>query len=161
MKRIASVLFFFFFCFFAPCFSVCGAEINDLVNEPVRWEGLEVKVRGEIVGDILKGEGGSFWINVSDGESAIGVFLPQKLAKNLEMERWKGGNYLVKGTELMIKGVFNSACAEHGGDLDLHAMEVRLIRESRSIHHPLSFLKVKLALFLFFVALAFFLFTRS
>lgn len=161
MKRFVSFLILFSFCFLVSGYRVSAAEIGSLLNEPARWSGLEVKIKGEIVGNVLKGKGGSFWVNISDGSGAVGVYLPAKLVKSLEMESWKGSNYSMKGTELMIKGVFNSACSEHGGDLDLHALEVRVISGSRPIHHSLSVLKVGLALFLFFLALAVFFFTRS
>src|SRR5450756_1940772 len=38
------------------------------------------------------------------------------------------GGYKNKGDRVMVTGVFNRACHEHGGDTDIHAFSVEVIR---------------------------------
>ncbi|MEA4912043.1 MAG: hypothetical protein VB092_05435 [Oscillospiraceae bacterium] len=83
-----------------------GFDFNDTV----------VTYGGEVVGDILR-RGDGVWINVSDGANAIGVFIPAAEADKIE----NVGGYCVKGDTVALTGVFHRDCAQHGGDMDIHA----------------------------------------
>ena len=77
------------------------------------------------------------WINVNDGQSAIGVWLDKSLTKEILYT----GSYKSKGDWLEITGIFHRACLEHGGDLDIHAQAIRKIRPGRQILERLNLSK--------------------
>ena len=77
--------------------------------------------------------GEHFWINVNDGENAIGIWA----AKNFLGAISFTSSYTSRGDWLEIKGVFNRACKLHGGDLDIHAIQVIKLRDGRSFSHQL------------------------
>lgn len=160
MKKVFFTLGFALSVFFIFCQAARAAEIGNLLSQPAKKNGLEVEVKGEIVGLVIKDSDKGFWVNITDGSGTIGVYLPSKVAKAHNLKEWKGGAYSVKGTEVLVKGVFNSNCSEHGGDLDLHAREVKVISESQPVAHPLDVRKALMAFFLLLLALFVFFFLR-
>ena len=90
--------------------------INDLIENAKELDGREVIIQGEVIGERMD-RGTHSWINVNDGTNAIGVWLD----KNDALRISKYGNYKYKGDKLIITGIFNRACSEHGGEADLHA----------------------------------------
>ena len=84
------------------------------------------------------------WVNINDGESALGVWMSAALAKEIKFT----GNYKSRGDRLEIAGVFHRACLEHGGDLDIHAQSLRKIGNGRMVSEKLNFDKVSAILIL-------------
>ena len=84
------------------------------------------------------------WINVNDGQNAVGIWVN----KNLTEDILYAGNYKFKGDGLEITGIFHRACPEHGGDLDIHAQGLRKIRPGRQTLEKLNLGKRNLALVL-------------
>ncbi|MDI6605534.1 MAG: hypothetical protein QME65_00070, partial [Candidatus Omnitrophota bacterium] len=64
-------------------------------------------------------------------EKAIGVWLEASLLKDAPLT---AGNYRSSGDIIEVSGVFHRACPEHGGDLDIHALQVQKIAAGR--HNP-------------------------
>jgi hypothetical protein len=52
------------------------------------------------------------------------------------------GDYRHKGDMVEVMGVFNRACREHGGDLDIHAESIRVIALGYETERPISMSKV-------------------
>jgi len=36
---------------------------------------------------------------------------------------------------VQVSGIFNAACPEHGGDMDVHATEISVVREGMALDH--------------------------
>lgn len=96
---------------------------NDLIDKAKEYDGKTVTFSGEVIGDVMK-RGDYAWINVSDGNNAIGIWLPYEEAKKIE----NAGSYGFTGDMVSAGGVFNRACAEHGGDLDIHSDKIEIIK---------------------------------
>ncbi|MBE3090684.1 MAG: DNA-binding protein, partial [Actinobacteria bacterium] len=84
---------------------------NELIENAIKYDKQIVVYSGEVIGDIMK-RGDNAWINVSDSNNAIGVWLPYSETKIIKY----AGRYDYKGDTVKIEGIFNKACTEHGGD---------------------------------------------
>jgi hypothetical protein len=114
---------------------------TDLINNAKQYDGKVVDYRGEIIGDIMI-RGQYAWININDGQNAIGMWGLKTLIKDIV---YKGG-YGFNGDVVKITGKFNRSCPEHGGDLDIHAQIIRKVTNGRQIFESLDFNKIKIAL---------------
>ena len=63
------------------------------------------------------------------------------------------GKYGYKGDIVEINGTFNRACVEHGGDMDIHAISVKIIDAGGSVTIPISNNKKTIALILTLITL--------
>ena len=97
--------------------------LGELIEHAADYDKTEILFKGEAIGDILW-RGAHAWVNLSDGNnSAVGVYMTAESANNITAL----GAYGQTGDILMVRGVFNRACAEHGGDMDIHAESVEYI----------------------------------
>lgn len=126
----------------SPSLAVTG---NELVENAHLYDGKTVIYEGEAIGDIMVRNGKHAWVNVNDGTYAIGVFGDKNLIKKIK----RAGSYRYIGDTVRIKGIFHRACAEHGGDLDIHAQELSVIKPGKKIEHPIRREKVAIAIMLF------------
>ena len=125
------VINLFVFLFLTPTSQLlthnyCYAEpisSTELIQNSRKYDGEEVVFEGEVIGEVMP-RGDGVWVNVNDAENSIGIWMPHELAATIE---YKGG-YNVKGDILKIKGIFNRACVQHGGDLDIHAISLEKIK---------------------------------
>ena len=118
------VVSFFIFLFFAQHY--CYAEIvssTELIENADIYDGKEIVYEGEAIGEIRQREDGA-WVNVYDGQTCIGVWMTKEIATIIKYL----GSYKIQGDVIQIEGVFNKACPEHGGDLDIHATSLRKIK---------------------------------
>ena len=95
---------------------------TDLVMNAKELDGTEVTYQGEVIGDIMR-RGEYAWINVNDGDNAIGIWIRTDLTAAIAHT----GSYKYKGDRVEVAGIFNRACSEHGGDLDIHAHALRVV----------------------------------
>jgi len=134
--------------FSALCFlpSVCFAQTlssTELIRNAKQYDGKLITYSGEAIGEVMP-RGEFAWVNINDGDNAIGAWMNAALAKEIN---WTG-TYKSRGDILEISGIFHRACLEHGGDLDIHAQTLRKIAGGKIINHKLDFLKVELILIL-------------
>jgi len=126
--------------------SICYAQTlssAELINNAKDYDGKTIVYSGEAIGDVmLRGE--FAWVNINDGENALGVWMSAALAKEIKF----AGNYKSHGDRLEITGVFHRACLEHSGDLDIHAQGLRKIGDGRIAKENLNFDKASLSLIL-------------
>lgn len=110
---------------------------GDLVEEPQRFEGAEIRFTGEAIGEVMV-RGENAWIHINDDSyylknveegaklgglnSGMAVYLPAELTEQITYY----GDYKHEGDIVTIKGTFNAACAQHGGDMDIHATELEV-----------------------------------
>ncbi len=126
---------------FLPAFAVTG---NDLVEDARFYDGARIEFVGEVVGDIMARED-FVWLNVNDGTRAIGVWAKKDMVKDIKI----AGDYNNAGDRIKVNGIFNRACREHGGDLDIHAESIYLIEKGHPIEHPIGFKKIIVTVVLF------------
>ena len=106
---------------------------NDLIDHAKDYDRTTIVYEGEVIGDILN-RGNFAWLNVYDGSNTIGVYVTAEQAKQISFI----GGYGKKGDTIRITGVFHRACAEHGGDLDIHASSVVRLCAGNRVNMPLS-----------------------
>ena len=113
---------------------------NDLIDDAKQFDMLEVIYTGEIIGDIMQ-RGDHTWINVSDGSNAIGIWVENKDTEGISL----AGRYNIHGDTVRITGIFNRACAEHGGDFDIHASDIEIIEKGHTVTYLSSNMKEAVA----------------
>ncbi|MBP7215680.1 MAG: DNA-binding protein [Candidatus Omnitrophica bacterium] len=129
---------------FACCTCTTYAQplsAEQLISQAKAYDGKTVTFRGEVIGDVMARKDFA-WVNVHDGAVAIGVWMPRTLTQIIALT----GSYKSKGDIIEVTGLFNRACLEHGGDLDIHAQAVQKITDGRLLSRRLSPDKTNLAL---------------
>lgn len=106
---------------------------NELIDRAKDYDNQSVVYEGEVIGDVLY-RGDHAWLNVFDGGNTIGCYVTAAEAKQITA----CGRYGVRGDQIRVSGVFHRACAEHGGDLDIHADTLKILSAGGSVHMPLS-----------------------
>ena len=118
------------------CGTACYAQhisSTELINNAKEYDGKNVVYAGEVIGDVMV-RGDFAWVNINDGENAVGVWLNKELAKEIQFT----GSYHAKGDRLEIAGVFQRGCIQHGGDMDIHAQEIRKINPGKLVQEELD-----------------------
>lgn len=105
-----------------PCYAQ-QVSSRELIENAQEYDAREVVYEGEVIGEVMKRKDG-VWANIYDGEHSIGVWLPPELIAVIEYS----GSYKAKGDLLRVRGIFNRACIQHGGDLDIHATHLTKIK---------------------------------
>jgi len=150
MKRILFICFFGILAhvFFAsPSYAQTVSSL-ELINNAKQYDGKTVTYQGEAIGDIMA-RGEHAWINLNDGYTAIGVWVRKNDIKDIAYL----GNYRAKGDIIEVSGIFNRSCPEHGGDLDIHAREIKKIIPGGPSFSKLSVKKFYIGLSLTFIVL--------
>jgi hypothetical protein len=134
---------------YAMCHVLCAVSYaqpissTELINNAKFYDSKLIVYEGEIIADIMK-RGNYAWININDGENAIGIWLNASLLKDILYT----GSYKSMGDRVEVTGIFNRACPQHGGDLDIHAQAIRKISAGRLIQKRLNLGKRNLAIIL-------------
>jgi hypothetical protein len=132
------------FCFVILIFTLCFLNLavaaqpvsvssTELLNNSRRYDANSVVYKGEVIGDIMM-RGDFAWVNVSDGNNAIGVWLSRELAEKIKFT----GSYHSIGDQLEITGTFHRNCTQHGGDMDIHAQDMRIIQSGKAVSEELN-----------------------
>jgi len=123
----------------------------ELINQSLYYDNRLVAYRGEVVGPVMM-RGDYAWINVHDGGYAIGLWCPKGDAKWVKVS----GDYNKRGDVVEVSGVFNRACLEHGGDLDIHCISLTVLEAGKDVPHPVNERKKMTAIVLGLVVLVLF-----
>lgn len=113
-------------------------------------DGRVVRFQGEAIGESLRADADTRWANILDDGVAIGVVAPTQMLTAID--GW--GDWSRRGTIVEVTGVFNVACTQHGGDLDVHASKIRALEPSVPIERPVDLAKAGVAAFAFVLAAA-------
>jgi RecJ-like exonuclease len=137
--KIKNLVFIFLTC--VLCLVTCGLfaqtiSSTDLINNAKQYDGKVVVYAGEVIGDVMARQDHA-WINVHDGNNAIGIWLSKDLTRDIRYT----GSYKAKGDWVEVTGVFQRACPQHGGDLDIHAQKIRTIKSGSVVPEELDFNK--------------------
>ncbi|MFZ5974744.1 MAG: DNA-binding protein, partial [Bacillota bacterium] len=84
------------------------------------------------------------WLNVSDGRNAIGVWVEAKDMQGVDTP----GRYNMRGDTVRVTGVFHRACADHGGDFDIHANKMDVTQKGYAVTHQTETVKAVFAFIL-------------
>jgi len=157
MKRavaypVTAISIMFFSCM------VCYAQpisSTELINNAKEYDGKTVVYAGEVIGDVMV-RGDFAWVNLSDDQNAIGIWLDKKLAKEIQFT----GSYQTKGDRVEITGVFQRNCIQHGGDMDIHAQGLRKISPGEPVQEKIDTVKRKFAIILLGILFLVLIFVR-
>ncbi len=125
------------------CYAQEPVSSTELIERAKEFDGKEVLYEGEAIGEIMARRGGA-WVNLNDGENAVGIWADNNILSLVSY----AGNYEARGDWLQVRGIFNRACRLHGGDFDIHALNVIKLREGRLVKHRLVARKQRLAVIL-------------
>ena len=89
------------------------------------------------------------WVNVYDGEYAIGLLAPISQINDIQIT----GDYGHKGDMIEATGVFYRADEENGGDLCIHTDSIRVLRRGYKVEHPVNKAKIIFIVFLSLVVI--------
>ena len=128
---------------------------GELIEQGAAYDGKTVDFSGEAIGESMQ-RGDHAWVNVSDGQNALGVWIRAEVLSSIHAY----GTYATRGDVLRIRGTFHRACAEHGGDMDLHAETVAVVTHGAPTPHELSGVRVVAAGILLVASLVAFLLWR-
>jgi hypothetical protein len=106
---------------------------RELIDNAKKYDTGRVTFEGEVIGDVMC-RGQYCWVNINDGKAAIGVWMPKDYAQKINYR----GSYKQRGDWLRINGIFNRACPQHSGQLDIHAQEVEQIKKGKIIRENFS-----------------------
>ena len=116
----------------AVCYAQTAVSSTELIEHAKDFDGKEVIYQGEAIGEAMA-RGDHFWVNLSDADNAVGIWVPDSFLSLVSYT----GSYKSRGDSLEVRGVFNRACKLHGGDLDIHALQVVKLRNGRLVTHRL------------------------
>jgi len=118
--------------FSSNCYAQTPTSL-ELINDAKQYDGQTITYMGEVIGDIMiRGE--DAWLHVNDGIIAIGIWAPKTIIQDIRY----AGDYHKKGDIVEVSGTFHRSCLEHGGDLDIHASEIKKITAGSPVIQPIS-----------------------
>lgn len=97
-----------------------AADVVALGSAP---SGQVVEFAGEAIGEPIRASEGEVWVNVLSGGLALGVVMRSADAEAIS----HFGRYQRVGDTVRVTGVYNVGCDTHGGDVDVHAMDVDIL----------------------------------
>ncbi len=117
---------------------------GSLVERMKEYDGMTVTFTGEAIGEAMV-RGDHAWIHLNDDayyeknieegaplggqNSGMPVWVDSDLAAKVRVF----GDYKHQGDVVRVTGVFNDACAEHGGDTDIHAQTLEVVRAGHRV----------------------------
>jgi len=133
-------------------------KVKELVENSESYDGQEVIVEGEVVGDLMI-RGDEAWITVNDdpysersleegGDFAglsnygIGVWLPRQETEAIRVL----GSYKNHGDRVRVRGIFHRVDHSHGGDMDIEGISLQVMKPGYPIRHSFSYWKLALVL---------------
>jgi len=133
-KLKLTTVFLISIIFFLPLFSFAQSiSSNELISNAKNYDGKPVVYTGEVIGDVMLRKENA-WVNVNDGDNAVGVWMSAASAKEINYM----GSHKSFGDKIEVTGIFHRACPEHGGDLDIHASDVRKTENGRMISEKID-----------------------
>ncbi|MCK8115810.1 hypothetical protein [Anaerosoma tenue] len=138
------------------CVATAGASALssvELIEHPAEWDGRVIVFTGEAVGEaMVRGE--EAWLHLNDD-----AYVDGSIAGGAEPQGYNSGmavvadaedaaaitvfgDYRHQGDVVEVSGVFNAACPEHGGDMDIHATGLRIVREGAPVTRLVDYTRV-------------------
>ena len=127
-------------------FAATTTDINYLIENAKALDGKEVTVQGEAVGEVMQ-RGDYSWVNINDTTNAMGIWM--KTSDALKVTRY--GDYKNTGDTITVTGTFHRACAEHGGEADIHSETMSITQPGHPVAEQIPFVKVIAAVILLLI----------
>ncbi|MDR0888858.1 MAG: hypothetical protein LBM21_03055 [Coriobacteriales bacterium] len=124
--------------------------VTSLAQAGEELDNQQVDFTGEVVGDIIDGENGYKWLDVTDGNASISVYVTDDEAAEVT----NVGRYGQDGTELEVEGTFNLDCPEHDGLTDVHASKITVLSNGGSVSNPINWKYIIIGVILILVGAA-------
>ena len=151
MFKIFRTLIIIFLLVVVPS-TICGAQeitnYNDLIENTKALDGKTVTIKGEAIKEPMR-RGDYTWLNIGDGSNAMGIWVKSSEAEKITVY----GDYKHMGDVVKVTGILYRACSEHGGDMDIHAEELKIVEHGQEIAHPVKELKVRASLILMIITI--------
>jgi hypothetical protein len=112
-------------------------------------DGRIVEIEAEAIGCRMA-RGSYSWINIGGFGKALGAWAPSEVIP----EELSFGSWSRTGDTLLVRGILNKACAEHGGELDIHAASIEIAARGAPTPHPVEPSRLAAAIGLVLVAAA-------
>lgn len=140
MSKNLKVVLFLVLMVICLAASVCFAQpltSQELIERAKEYDGKTISYLGEAIGDVMY-RGDFAWVNVNDGSNAIGIWVKKDLAERITLT----GSYKFIGDTILVEGRFNRSCLEHGGDLDIHADSLTIIKNGSKVEEKINVYKI-------------------
>jgi len=141
-------------------------EVNSasLVENANAWNGRVIMFTGEAIGEaMVRGkmawvhlnDDAYMWKNIEEGaklggyNSGHAVWVSTHLSGRIRYF----GDFKHEGDVVKVTGKFYAACPEHGGDMDIHASTLQIVRVGHPVNHVINIPRAIIAGFLLAVAL--------
>lgn len=143
MYKIFKIVLAVFFIFFSLNEIVFADELtfNDLIEKGKNFDKKNIIIKGEAIGDSMK-RGSYTWINISDGTIPFGIWMKNEDAGKVKIF----GDYHHRGDVVEVRGTFNRACSQHGGDMDIHADSITVVKKGKVIDHGLNYRRLNISM---------------
>ncbi len=144
------------FLIFIPALMICGlrpvygeaVSSKELIENAKKIDGKNIIYTGEAVTAIMD-RGGDSWVNLNDGDNAIGIWCAHVLTEPIRYV----GDYKNRGDIVEVEGIFHRACPIHGGELDIHASSLKVIKTGYQVKRPFNRKMVEMSVVLFILTL--------
>ncbi len=127
----------------------------ELINNAKQYDGRIITYKGEVIGDVMVRQDFA-WLHLNDGIIAIGIWVPKAMIQDIRY----AGEYHKKGDIIEASGMFHRSCLEHGGDLDIHASEIKKVTSGSLVIQPISRKKVYIAVYSLILVSLFYILKR-
>lgn len=121
----------------AQAYAATTTNINYLIENAKALDGKQVTVQGEAIGEVMQ-RGDYSWVNINDTTNAMGIWM--KTTDALKVTRY--GDYKNTGDTIIVTGTFHRACAEHGGEADIHSETMSITQSGHAVAEQIPFGKV-------------------
>jgi len=115
----------------------CAAPLavtgTELVTHGKLYNRRIVAFTGQVIGSPIR-DGRKAWVNVSDGFYAIGALVEAKELSKINSY----GSYWDVGAEVRVVGTFYTDDASQGGETDIRATTLQVIRPGHPVPHPVN-----------------------
>jgi hypothetical protein len=133
-----------------------------LVEKANSWDGRTVSFTGEAIGEAMRrghmcwvhlNDDAYMWKNIEEGtklggyNSGQAIWVRDDLAAKIRFF----GDYLNEGDIVSINGIFHAACREHGGDMDIHAVRLEIVRLGHPVAHHVNRRRLLQGVFMLFL----------
>ena len=149
-KTFAGIILILAIAIFCPAIGYAQEIIplNELVENGKAFDGKNVTVQGEALGEAME-RGEYAWVNISDPTNIMGVWMKKEDAGKIAIF----GDYKHKGDIIKVSGVFHRACAEHGGDMDIHSIAVGIAEQGYPVKEEVETRKIVVGVVLTLITL--------
>ena len=123
--------------------------MKSLLGASYRLDGKTVRFTGVATGAALAADDGHVWICVKSAGHAIGVLVDAEQAAQVTHFT----DYTNEGDDIVVEGTFNRACAEHAGELEVHAENISVEAQGGPVERPVPDVRLVVAVVLALLAL--------